>query len=65
MRSGWATKQNEFVDPPIQFSHAHRVHAQFWNDAPILEPVRERGCATADMTCRQAQRPEPLPPISR
>jgi len=71
MRSGWATKQNEFVEQPIQFSHAHHVggvgldcrychtsvetsafagipptntcmncHAQLWNDAPILEPVR-------------------------
>jgi len=25
MRSGWATKQNEFVEQPIQFSHAHHV----------------------------------------
>ena len=25
MRSSWATKQNEFVEQPIQFSHAHHV----------------------------------------
>src|SRR5881394_164535 len=25
MRSSWATKQNEFVDQPIQFSHLHHV----------------------------------------
>ena len=25
MRSSWATKQNEFVDQPFQFSHAHHV----------------------------------------
>src|SRR5476651_669776 len=25
MRSSFATKQNEFVDQPIQFSHAHHV----------------------------------------
>ena len=25
MRSSWVTKQNEFVDQPIQFSHAHHV----------------------------------------
>ena len=25
MRSSWATKQNEFVDQPLQFSHAHHV----------------------------------------
>jgi len=25
MRSSWATKQNEFVSQPIQFSHAHHV----------------------------------------
>jgi hypothetical protein len=25
MRSGWATKQDEFVEQPIQFSHAHHV----------------------------------------
>ena len=25
MRSGWATKQNEFVEQPVQFSHAHHV----------------------------------------
>ena len=25
MRSSWATKQNEFVTQPIQFSHAHHV----------------------------------------
>jgi hypothetical protein len=24
-RSGWATKQNEFVEQPVQFSHAHHV----------------------------------------
>jgi Cytochrome c7 and related cytochrome c len=71
MFSSWATKQNEFVEQPIQFSHAHHVggvgldcrychtsvekssfagipptktcmncHAQLWNTAPILEPVR-------------------------
>ncbi len=25
MRSSWVTKQNEFVEQPIQFSHAHHV----------------------------------------
>jgi hypothetical protein len=71
MRSSWATKQNEYVEQPIQFSHAHHVggigldcrychtsvekssfagipptktcmncHAQIWNTAPMLEPVR-------------------------
>lgn len=25
MRSGWATKQHEYVEQPIQFSHAHHV----------------------------------------
>ena len=25
MRSSWATKQNEFVEQPLQFSHAHHV----------------------------------------
>jgi Cytochrome c7 and related cytochrome c len=25
MRSGWATKQNEIVEQPLQFSHAHHV----------------------------------------
>ena len=25
MFSSWATKQNEFVEQPIQFSHAHHV----------------------------------------
>jgi len=25
MRSSWATKQNEFVDQPVQFSHLHHV----------------------------------------
>jgi len=25
MRSSWATKQNEFVDQPLQFSHLHHV----------------------------------------
>ena len=25
MRSGWATKQAEFVEQPVQFSHAHHV----------------------------------------
>ncbi len=25
MRSSWATKQNEFVEQPFQFSHAHHV----------------------------------------
>jgi hypothetical protein len=25
MRSSWATKQHEFVDQPLQFSHAHHV----------------------------------------
>jgi hypothetical protein len=25
MRSSWATRQNEFVEQPIQFSHAHHV----------------------------------------
>lgn len=25
MRSSWATKQNEFVEQPVQFSHAHHV----------------------------------------
>lgn len=25
MRSSWATKQNEYVEQPIQFSHAHHV----------------------------------------
>ena len=25
MRSGWATKQNEYVEQPLQFSHAHHV----------------------------------------
>jgi hypothetical protein len=25
MRSSWATKQHEYVDQPIQFSHAHHV----------------------------------------
>ena len=25
MRSSWATRQNEFVDQPVQFSHAHHV----------------------------------------
>ena len=25
MRSSWATKQNEFVEQPIQFSHAHHA----------------------------------------
>lgn len=25
MYSGWATKQNEYVEQPIQFSHAHHV----------------------------------------
>ena len=25
MRSGWATKQDEFVDQPIQFSHLHHA----------------------------------------
>jgi hypothetical protein len=25
MRSTWATKQNEFVEQPVQFSHAHHV----------------------------------------
>src|SRR5262245_23849907 len=71
MFSSWATKHNEVVEQPIQFSHAHHVggvgldcrychtsvekssfagipptktcmncHAQLWNTAPILEPVR-------------------------
>ena len=69
--SGYHTAQDDFVEQPIQFSHAHHVggmgldcrychtsveessfanipptktcmncHAQIWNDAPILEPVR-------------------------
>ncbi|MEO7156123.1 MAG: cytochrome c3 family protein, partial [Vicinamibacterales bacterium] len=25
MRSSWVTKQNEFVEQPLQFSHAHHV----------------------------------------
>ena len=25
MRSSWATKQDEFVEQPVQFSHAHHV----------------------------------------
>ena len=25
MRSSWVTKQNEFVEQPVQFSHAHHV----------------------------------------
>lgn len=25
MRSGWATKQQEYVEQPVQFSHAHHV----------------------------------------
>jgi hypothetical protein len=25
MRSGWVTKQHEFVEQPVQFSHAHHV----------------------------------------
>jgi hypothetical protein len=25
MRSAWATRQNEFIEQPIQFSHAHHV----------------------------------------
>jgi hypothetical protein len=25
MRSGWATKQHEYVEQPVQFSHAHHV----------------------------------------
>jgi hypothetical protein len=25
MRSGWATGQNEFIEQPVQFSHAHHV----------------------------------------
>ena len=58
MRSSWATKQNEFVEQPIQFSHAHHVGGVGLDCRychPTIETAdRPRATEAACLKCHQS-----------